>query len=187
MSRLLQNLLLLAILVGLSSAALADVTPDVEVRLASPFVAVKAGETYAGIIERSCGEDGPASGFAITSEGWTTSLNTSLGTTNLKAGDRLTIEFTARAVDPRQKITFSFDFREKNIPFAMDLSDENVSNMTQGAPVQKVPGFAGPPGNPSWEETDKILGTKPTFKAAATCPLTPSEWKFGMKMLVPMT
>ena len=163
MSRLLQYLLLLTILVGLSGAALADVTPDVEVHLVSPFVAVKAGDTYEGQLEIFSGEDGKVSEFAMTSEGWTTSLGTTLGSTDMKAGDRLTIDFTARAVNPHEKIQFTFDYKGHKIPFDIDLSEENVRNMTEGASVMEVSSFVAPAGDPSWEETDYILGIKPTI------------------------
>jgi len=161
MSRLLKILLLLTILSGLSSAALADVTPDVEVHLISPFTPVKAGETYQGQLEISCGEDGTASKFDMKSEGWNTSLNASLRSTAMKAGDRFTLDFTATAVDSEKKIHFTFDFQGKEIPLAIDLSEGNVQRMTEGAPVRKLSGFLDTPGNPSWETTDEILGVKP--------------------------
>ncbi len=162
MSRLLQSLLLMAVLLGLTGAALANVTPDVEVRLVSPFVAVKAGETYQGQLEIFSGEEGTASQFTLSSEGYSVSLGSTLGSTDMKSGDRILVNFTARATDPEQKINFTLDFKGHHIPFDIDLSEENVRNMTMGASVTEVSQFVAPEGDRSWSETDYVLGIKPT-------------------------
>ncbi len=162
MHRTARCLLLLVVLMGLSGTALADIMPHVEIRLVSPFVAVNAGETYEGRLEIMCTEAGTLSQFELASDGWAASLDRAPGTKSVQAGERFTVDFTARAVDPQQRLEFTCDFKGFTIQHALDLSERNVRDMTFGAPVDKVPAFLDTPGDRSWGETDLILGIEPT-------------------------
>jgi len=151
-------LLLLAALGGLAGAALADVSPPVEVRLVSPFVAVEKGESYAGRLEIVCGEAGTLSDFTLASAGWTASLARTPAAVAVRAGDTHTIEFTAAALDPAQRLEFTCDFNGYRVRFGIDLSEKNVRNMTEGAAVQPLPAFLDVPGDRSYDKFDILLG-----------------------------
>jgi len=153
-------------LLALAAPALADIGPDVTVRLVSPFVAVKAGDTYAGRLEISCGERGTLSEFSLSNDGWTPVMKALPATGKVEAGDKMTVEFTALALDPKQRLVFSCRFNDHDVKFPIDLSARNVSNMTEGAQVRQVPDGAVPPGNPDpkWQADE--------LAAPATVPTT---------------
>ncbi|HOX25878.1 MAG TPA: FlgD immunoglobulin-like domain containing protein [Candidatus Krumholzibacteria bacterium] len=158
MRRIAPCLLALAILAGMTGTALADVSPSIEVRLVSPFVAVQAGETYAGRFEISCGEAGTLSGFSLASAGWSASLRPTATSVAVAAGDRVTLEFTAQALDPGQRLEFACDFNGYRVLHAIDLSERNVRNLTEGAATRPLPAFLDTPGDRTYGELDVLLG-----------------------------
>ena len=158
MRSLVKILVLAAALLGLTGAALADVSPSIEVRLVSPFVAVNAGDTYEGRLEITSKEVGTLSEFTLTSDGWNASMNNSPSTRAVQVGDVLTIDFTASATDPTKLIEFGCDFNGYPVRYAVDLSEENFRNMTEGAAVQAVAGFLDMPGDRSYGPMDVMLG-----------------------------
>jgi hypothetical protein len=157
MRSLLKFLVLAAALCGLVGAAMADISPSVEVRLVSPFVAVNAGDSYSGRLEISCGQAGTLSGFEMKSDGWSASLDNSPRTQTVSAGDKLTIDFTAQASDPLQRLEFVCDFDGYTVQYAMDLSEQNVRNMTDGAAVERIPAFLDVSGDRSYGPMDVLL------------------------------
>ena len=161
MRSLIKYLVLATALCGLVGAAMADISPSIEVRLVSPFAAVNAGDTYSGRLEISCGQPGTLSGFELKSDGWTASLDNSPQTQTVRAGDKLTIDFTARATDPTQRLEFACDFDGYTVQYAVDLSKENVRNMTEGAPVERISDAFAQPGDPSYGPLDILLGGEP--------------------------
>ncbi len=151
---------LLAILAALSLAqtALADVAPSVEIRLASPFVAVKAGEVYDGRYEIVCAEDGTLADFALAGASWSASLTDAPRSRDVRAGDRFVVPFTATPMDPTQKLEFTCSFNGYTVHYAIDLSERNVHDMTEGAPTAPVPAFLDGRGDPSYRDEDLVLG-----------------------------
>ncbi len=162
MRSLIRFLVLVAALCGLTGAAMADISPSIEVRLVSPFVAVGAGDSYSGRLEIACDQAGTLSGFELKSDGWSASLDNSLRTQTVRAGDKLTIDFTAHASDPTQRLEFACDFDGYAVRYAVDLSEQNVRNMTEGAPVERRPDFLEVPGDRSYGPMDILLGGEPT-------------------------
>jgi hypothetical protein len=158
MRSLVKILVLASALLGLTSTALADVSPSIEVRLVSPFVAVSAGDTYEGRLEITSKEIGTLSEFTLASDGWNASMNNSPSTRAVQVGDVLTIDFTASATDPTKLIEFGCDFNGYPVRYAVDLSEENVRNMTEGAAVQVVSEFQAIPGDRSYGQMDVLLG-----------------------------
>jgi hypothetical protein len=153
--------LLLAAVCGLASSALADVSPPVEVRLASPFIAVKAGETYEGRFEISFGADGEVSDFDLAGDGWSASFDRAPDARSVRTGEVVTIAFTALALDPAQRLEFSCVFNGYTVRHAIDLSERNVRNMTEGALVEAVPVFLDVPGDRTYDANDIVLGGEP--------------------------
>ena len=102
-------LTLLAAVVLLSAAsALADITPPVTVRLASPFVAVAPGASYEGEVQITCDAAGTLADFELSSDGWQAALKDAPTTRAVSAGDRILVAFAATAVNPGQKLVLTF-------------------------------------------------------------------------------
>lgn len=166
-------------LLALAVPAMADIGADVTVRLASPFVALKSGDTYAGRLEISCGEPGTLSDFAMAGDGWAPVMKTVPATAKVMAGDRLTVEFSALALDPEQRLVFSCRFEGREIRFPIDLSARNVRNMTEGATVRQVPDGQVPPGNPDPKLQDAAMANPTTVPPSGAKRLVTVHGRFG--------
>lgn len=165
-------------LLALAAPVLADIGPDVTVRLASPFVAVKSGDTYAGRLEITVGEPGTLSDFALAGAGWTPVMTSIPAADKAKAGDKLVVEFTALALDPQQRLEFSCKLDGRDVSFPIDLSTRNVINMTEGGTVRQVPEGSVPPGNPDpkWQADGLAV---PTTAPATSKRLVTVHGRFG--------
>lgn len=161
MSRILRALLVVAAMGVVAGSALADVSPPIEVRLVSPFVAVAAGESYQGRLEITCGEAGKLYGFALTSDGWSAALDRAYPDREVRAGEVVTVEFTATASDPEQRLIFRCEFEGYTVLHPIDLSERNVRRMTEGARVSTVAPFLDLPGDRSIDDNDRLLGGEP--------------------------
>jgi hypothetical protein len=158
MRALLKLILPILPLLLLNGMSWADVSPDVEVRLVSPFTAVKAGEVYQGRLEIVCNQDGQLDGFRIAGSGWDALIESASRTGAVSAGETVTVEFTATSSQPDRTLEFSCEFSGYTVRHLIDLSEANVDRMTSGGAVQELPAFLDIPGDRSRSELDDLLG-----------------------------
>ena len=157
MSRRLRFLLLLMLVCGFSSNALAHIKPDVEVKLVSPFTALQTGDSYEGRLEIHCGEPGTLSQFDLYGANWAASVEAGTATRTMRKGDVMVVDFKIDRAAPETRLEFSVDFDGHAILFPIDLSERNVRRMTEGAPTKAVPDFLALPGDRSLSDSYATL------------------------------